>query len=953
MSFGWSGGDVFLLTQLAWHTLQNSRKACGEYDELTRETLRLHAVLQRLEQEVAKPGSLINRPGESSKEQLERIATDCEVVLKQVDKIVSAYATLSDDKRSVRKIWQRVRFGNGQMADLGDLRSKLTLYTTEMVFYLNLVSMSTVGRIEHRMLRDGGVLRDIKIAVEKTTAHTVLCGGNREGSVLTKYTDDDTGFWKGLRRDLIKDGQPSRAINKHKHLIKKYIKELGDRGILDDHSSQAFNQQEYGIHANSEIMEEVQELPNGFTASFTVIETLDDDVDAELLEDVNEQCPRDSLDDTQKNDTERESSRADSYAPVLQTMGEQSYEIADELGIRSGAKIKSQPCSSSSSLRELQESTHIGDKPQNVPSTHSVLSKHAKGCSQTSMDEANTTCSDTENADDAEGGAGQEHTAHDASSLDVLSSPFHTELCIDFFVTPSGICHKRRRSLLHANISSLCEGFRQRINVMLECLPDRCVPDYSLQSPQTVPGNDPLYTADVQILAKFARSAQEIIRDIGNLRHDPPTSLIDFRSEDSLNAPKPATCLCYKHTTVQRTSFVRIHNLIEDFDWQCYDAVYRLRQCTSRKSFAYTHHPTTTNSPPMHKDASVSVPNQEHPPHIHFDGTGGGTPTTSGYRCSKCRGGRSRKRNSDGSFSSKREPYRSAPSPEPKHPSMRRSETIPVDRKRPSIPVALKSWNLENMKELSDTRDGSSSESGTGDYCPPPRPKFNQQKISQPLPKLRNPSIRRSETMPIDRPVDRRVPLTSSNLKKMTLIQKATSRQTSERPSMSFRGVRSSNKQSSRFSKLSGEAVPNDKVRKTYKYSHKTTDDDEPRQSSSKDPPHLQEVPIRSDVGSSTYEATLSRPSQPNSASKKIREAFFDFHSEYSVECTMFKQHPPLDEDDRKKLHTRLSEMITQHVLLKLDAVETEDEVLKNKKKRLTVDAQNALEQLDRVMKAT
>ena len=206
MSFGWSGSDVFLLAQLAWNTVQNSRKACGEYDELTREALRLHAVLQRLEQEVAKSESPLNRPGETSKEQLQRIATDCEVVLRQLDKIVAAYASLSEEKRSARKIWQRVRFGNGQMADLGDLRSKMTLYTSEMLLYLNLVSMSTVGRIEQRMDRDGGVLREIKIAVEKKTAHTVLCGGSREGSVLTTYADDDAKFWRGYAAISSKTG---------------------------------------------------------------------------------------------------------------------------------------------------------------------------------------------------------------------------------------------------------------------------------------------------------------------------------------------------------------------------------------------------------------------------------------------------------------------------------------------------------------------------------------------------------------------------------------------------------------------------------------------------------------------------------------------------------------------------------------------------------------------------
>ena len=71
------------------------------------------------------------------------------------------------------------------------------------------------------------------------------------------------------------------------------------------------------------------------------------------------------------------------------------------------------------------------------------------------------------------------------------------------------------------------------------------------------------------------------------------------------------------------------------------------------------------------------------------------------------------------------------------------------------------------------------------------------------------------------------------------------------------------------------------------------------------------------------------------------------------MECQIFKQRPPLDENNKKKTYSRLSEMILQDVLLKLDAVQTEDEVLKSEKKQLIVDAQNALEQLDCVMKAT
>ena len=293
MSFGWSGSDVFLLAQLAWNTVQNSRKACGEYDDLTRETLRLHAVLQRLAQEVAKPESPINRPGESSKEQLERIAIDCEVVLTKLDKIVTAYASLGEEKRSARKIWQKVRFGNGQLVDLREVRSKLMSYTSEMLLYLNLVSMSTVGRIEQRMSRDEGVLRDIKIAVEKKTAHTTL-GDNHEGSVWTSYTGDDTGFWRGLRRDLIKDGLPSAAIHKHKHLIKKYVKELGARGILDNSPSIESDQPQQAVHSESGSIEGFEQLLGNCNVDLNSPRKHDRNDDVQPLEDVSEQCHGDS-----------------------------------------------------------------------------------------------------------------------------------------------------------------------------------------------------------------------------------------------------------------------------------------------------------------------------------------------------------------------------------------------------------------------------------------------------------------------------------------------------------------------------------------------------------------------------------------------------------------------------------------------------------------------------------
>lgn len=100
MSFGYSVSDAVLLAQLAWKTVQNSRKACGEHDELTREVLCLHVLLRRLEQEVTDPGSPINWPNETYREELEVIVTGCKKVLNVLNIILQKYSALSEKERS-------------------------------------------------------------------------------------------------------------------------------------------------------------------------------------------------------------------------------------------------------------------------------------------------------------------------------------------------------------------------------------------------------------------------------------------------------------------------------------------------------------------------------------------------------------------------------------------------------------------------------------------------------------------------------------------------------------------------------------------------------------------------------------------------------------------------------------------------------------------------------------
>ncbi|MCJ1377263.1 hypothetical protein MMC17_000355 [Xylographa soralifera] len=228
-SFGFGVGDLVLLSQIAWSVVQNARAACGEYDVLADEASAIHVVLTRLQKEASNPESLISMP-DNAEEFLE-IVIRCKKVLRVLDRILKKYNAMPEDDKKLQKLWKRMKFGNGEMQDLGQLRSKLTYYTAVVTLFLNRIAVGSLGKIEQQMNTAGGELRDIRLAVNNITAN--LLAQNREGSVLTAYENDDTAVWKEFRRELVLEGFASSVIHKHKSLIKAYVKELGDRGLLD------------------------------------------------------------------------------------------------------------------------------------------------------------------------------------------------------------------------------------------------------------------------------------------------------------------------------------------------------------------------------------------------------------------------------------------------------------------------------------------------------------------------------------------------------------------------------------------------------------------------------------------------------------------------------------------------------------------------------------------------
>ena len=106
---------------------------------------------------------------------------------------------------------------------------------------MNMVSMGSIGRVEQQMEKAGGDIEEIRIAVNGITAR-LSSMSNQEGSILATYEDDDKAVWKELRKELYQEGFSSAIIEKHKPLIKAYVRELADRGLLDDETSRGLEE---------------------------------------------------------------------------------------------------------------------------------------------------------------------------------------------------------------------------------------------------------------------------------------------------------------------------------------------------------------------------------------------------------------------------------------------------------------------------------------------------------------------------------------------------------------------------------------------------------------------------------------------------------------------------------------------------------------------------------------
>ena len=144
MSFGFSPSDIVALVNITTKAYNGWKHACGEYSEITGSLDSLLIVLERVESEASKPGSLLLRTPKD-KTDLKDILYNADSTIRELHAIVVRFKSLGSSRE---KNWDKLRFG---VKNVDPLRTKLTQHITAITAYLDTVGLGSLGRIEREL----------------------------------------------------------------------------------------------------------------------------------------------------------------------------------------------------------------------------------------------------------------------------------------------------------------------------------------------------------------------------------------------------------------------------------------------------------------------------------------------------------------------------------------------------------------------------------------------------------------------------------------------------------------------------------------------------------------------------------------------------------------------------------------------------------------------------------
>ncbi|KAE8445955.1 hypothetical protein EG329_012734 [Mollisiaceae sp. DMI_Dod_QoI] len=141
--------DQFLqLASLVERTFRGSISASGKQAELSRNLSSLSGVLAQLLVERQREGTSLSRPNMVA--ELEATMTSTSNTLRTINTILMKYNRLGKEAKAGRELWRKVKFGNGELVSVDEIRKKLVGNTETITILLQTARHSQDGGEENR-----------------------------------------------------------------------------------------------------------------------------------------------------------------------------------------------------------------------------------------------------------------------------------------------------------------------------------------------------------------------------------------------------------------------------------------------------------------------------------------------------------------------------------------------------------------------------------------------------------------------------------------------------------------------------------------------------------------------------------------------------------------------------------------------------------------------------------
>ncbi|KAN0098332.1 hypothetical protein V8E51_013995 [Hyaloscypha variabilis] len=229
-AFGVSLGDIIIIAAFAKSLHRSCRDAGGDYDDIGDEVRGLHTVLKHLKYEVE--SWLPDRDHELWGRQLGPIIRDCDLTLIQLDSLLQKHAWLprgeinSSNPRASRN---RDRSGPNEVDALVTIRMKLIHHQINLTETLDTIQLNESRETGTTLDKADVKLDTILDSVDAIAARMYQ---DPENILATHEYSDDGQAWKRVRKELIAEGFSTDVLVKHKDVLRAYLRQIYEQGLL-------------------------------------------------------------------------------------------------------------------------------------------------------------------------------------------------------------------------------------------------------------------------------------------------------------------------------------------------------------------------------------------------------------------------------------------------------------------------------------------------------------------------------------------------------------------------------------------------------------------------------------------------------------------------------------------------------------------------------------------------